>query len=169
MLEEASQNAEISSLSVDARIGVDLKDEKRLRVSLETADDALYVGTLYVGAPHSQPVKVIFDTGSEHLAITSALCNNQTAGNYHFSQESEFSKALELEFIQTESSKKQELEQYEFIDPEAAGLEPDDNVNVQEKSQLEESTDDNFDALMDTDEDNSSDSSESLATQATKT
>ena len=58
-----------------------------MRVNLESEDDALFVGTLYVGAPHSQPVKVIFDTGSEHLAITSALCNNHTAGNYQFVKE----------------------------------------------------------------------------------
>jgi hypothetical protein len=30
------------------------------------------------------PAKVIFDTGSEHLAVTGALCNNKTAGKYHF-------------------------------------------------------------------------------------
>lgn len=50
---ESSQNFEVSELSVDARIGVDLKDEKKLRVNLESEDDALFVGTLYVGAPHS--------------------------------------------------------------------------------------------------------------------
>lgn len=97
---EAMESFAISELSVDARIGLDLKDEKKLRVNLESVEDALYVGTLYVGAPHSQPVKVIFDTGSEHLAITSALCNNQTAGNYHFAKESSYSKNLELSIVQ---------------------------------------------------------------------
>jgi hypothetical protein len=48
------------------------------------------VGTVYLGAPHGQPAKVIFDTGSEYLAVTGALCNNQTAGNYHFAVENEF-------------------------------------------------------------------------------
>jgi hypothetical protein len=57
-------------------IGLDLKDEKRFRVDLESYDDALYVGKLYIGAPHSQPVRVIFDTGSEHLALTSSLCSD---------------------------------------------------------------------------------------------
>jgi len=29
-------------------------------------------------------VKVIFDTGSEYLGVASALCDDKTAGNYHF-------------------------------------------------------------------------------------
>ena len=37
---------------LEAKIGVDLKDELKLRVNLESADDALYVGSLYLGAPH---------------------------------------------------------------------------------------------------------------------
>ena len=78
----------VNDVTTDSRIGLDLKDEVKLRVNLESQDDALYVGTLYVGAPNSQPVRVIFDTGSEHLAITSNLCSNQTAGKYHFEQES---------------------------------------------------------------------------------
>ena len=88
-----------NNLGVSATIGVDLCDEKRLRVNLESQDDALYVGTLYVGAPNSQPVRVIFDTGSEHLAITSALCSNKLQGKYHFSEEDKFSKKRELEFL----------------------------------------------------------------------
>ena len=61
---------------VNSKIGLDLKDELKLRVNLETLDDALYVGSLYLGAPHGQKTRVIFDTGSEHLAVTGALCNN---------------------------------------------------------------------------------------------
>ena len=79
------------------KIGVDLKDNVRLRVNLETSDDALYVGTLFLGAPNSMKAKVIFDTGSEHLAVTGALCSNETSGKYHFSQESQFSKTINLE------------------------------------------------------------------------
>ena len=78
----------IGDTELSSKIGVDLKDNVRLRVNLETNDDALYVGTIFIGAPHSMKAKVIFDTGSEHLAVTGALCNNQTAGKYHFSQES---------------------------------------------------------------------------------
>jgi hypothetical protein len=104
----------VSEISVNARIGVDLKDEKKLRVNLESEDDALYVGTLYVGAPHSQPVKVIFDTGSEHLAITSSLCNNQSAGNYHFSKEDRFSKFLKLEYSDSNKSTEQAIKDIEM-------------------------------------------------------
>lgn len=84
-------------------IGVDLKDEVKLRVNLESQDDALFVGTVYIGAPHSQPARVIFDTGSEHLAITGGLCSNQTAGKYKFEQESQFSKTIELEYLALEN------------------------------------------------------------------
>jgi len=69
---------------VNSKIGLDLKDEVKLRVNLESQDDALYVGTMFLGAPHSMQARVIFDTGSEHLAVTGALCNNQTAGKYRF-------------------------------------------------------------------------------------
>jgi len=68
---------------VNSKIGVDLKDEIRLRVNLDSQDDALYVGTVYLGAPHSMPARVIFDTGSEHLAVTGSLCNDKSAGEYH--------------------------------------------------------------------------------------
>jgi hypothetical protein len=153
LVAESSQNFEISELSVDARIGVDLKDEKKLRVNLESEDDALFVGTLYVGAPHSQPVKVIFDTGSEHLAITSALCNNQTAGNYHFAKESKFSKSLQLEYVQPppKSEKRQEIEPFEYIDMDLGLLEPESQTNVQESAESVESsgTDDVYDEDLD--------------------
>jgi hypothetical protein len=37
-----------------------------------------------MGSPASQPARVVFDTGSEYLAITSVLCDDETAGNYKF-------------------------------------------------------------------------------------
>jgi hypothetical protein len=37
------------------------------------------VGTIYVGSNES-PVKVLFDTGSDFLAITSSLCNDPKLG-----------------------------------------------------------------------------------------
>lgn len=37
-----------------------------------------------MGSPISQPARVVFDTGSEYLAITSVLCDDETAGNYKF-------------------------------------------------------------------------------------
>jgi len=41
--------------------------------------------------------RVIFDTGSEHLAVTGSLCNNKTAGKYRFYQETPYSKFMTLE------------------------------------------------------------------------
>ena len=76
-----------------------------MRVNLETSDDALYVGTMFLGAPQSMQAKVIFDTGSEHLAVTSALCNNKTAGKYRFNKENEFSKFMTLEIEEYEDQK----------------------------------------------------------------
>ena len=37
-----------------------------------------------MGSPKSQPAKVVFDTGSEYLAVTSALCDDKTSGNFKF-------------------------------------------------------------------------------------
>jgi hypothetical protein len=42
------------------------------------------MGTLYVGTPDSQPVTVVFDTGSEYLAITSSLCDDNASGDFKF-------------------------------------------------------------------------------------
>lgn len=61
-----------------------MKDDRSLRVPLESRNDAVYVGTLYLGTPASQPVRVVFDTGSEYLAVTSALCDDEKAGNFKF-------------------------------------------------------------------------------------
>jgi hypothetical protein len=42
------------------------------------------MGTIYMGSPQSQPARVVFDTGSEYLAVTSALCDDKTSGNFKF-------------------------------------------------------------------------------------
>ena len=62
----------------------DVKDDQSLKVPLENLNDALYVGTIYLGFPKSQPAKVIFDTGSEYLGVTSSLCDDKKAGNFKF-------------------------------------------------------------------------------------
>ena len=62
---EASESSEL----------LDVKDDYNLKVLLDFENDALYVGTIYLGAPQSQPARVVFDTGSEYLAVTSALCD----------------------------------------------------------------------------------------------
>jgi hypothetical protein len=38
-----------------------------------------YVGTLYFGS-QEKPAKVLFDTGSDYLAVTSSLCQNMSLG-----------------------------------------------------------------------------------------
>ena len=48
------QGASFADLELEAKIGIDLKDEMKLRVNLASQDDALYVGSLYLGAPHGQ-------------------------------------------------------------------------------------------------------------------
>lgn len=109
----------------------------------------MFVGTLYVGAPHSQPVKVIFDTGSEHLAITSALCNNKSAGNFHVSKEDKFSKFLKLDYSEsnkTFADQVKEFEQSELIDTDDESDDPETYSNLQESEsenmQSSESNDD---------------------------
>jgi hypothetical protein len=42
------------------------------------------MGTVYMGSPNSQPARVVFDTGSEYLAVTSSLCDDKTSGNFKF-------------------------------------------------------------------------------------
>ena len=71
-------------VSETADSSIDKKDELQLQVPLNSRNDAVYLGTVHMGAPVSQPARVVFDTGSEYLAITSVLCDDQTAGNYHF-------------------------------------------------------------------------------------
>lgn len=49
------------------------------RVDLTNEDGAGYVGTIFMGSNES-PVKVLFDTGSDFLAITSDLCLDPKLG-----------------------------------------------------------------------------------------
>ena len=93
-------------IQLEGRIGLDLKDDNTLRVDLESQDDALFVGSIYLGAPQSQRARVIFDTGSEHLAVTGALCNDKTAGSYHIFEDN-FSKKMKLETREVLSKEQQ--------------------------------------------------------------
>lgn len=61
-----------------ADIRLDIKEDIQQKVILESLKDSLYLGTIYIGTPVSQPIRVAFDTGSEFLAITSSLCNDAT-------------------------------------------------------------------------------------------
>jgi hypothetical protein len=48
-------------------------------VELENNDGAGYKGTIYLGSEDT-PAKVLFDTGSDYLAVTSDLCLNPKLG-----------------------------------------------------------------------------------------
>lgn len=62
----------------------DNKNDLNLQVPLNSRNDAVYMGTIYMGSPVSQPAKVVFDTGSEYLAVTSSLCDDKTSGIFKF-------------------------------------------------------------------------------------
>ena len=48
-------------------------------MDLTNEDGAGYVGTIFMGS-NDAPVKVLFDTGSDYLAITSDLCLDPKLG-----------------------------------------------------------------------------------------
>jgi len=52
---------------------------KGFRVDLTNEDGAGYVGTIFLGS-NETPARVLFDTGSDFLAVTSDLCLNATLG-----------------------------------------------------------------------------------------
>ena len=58
--------------------------ELKLQVPLTNMGDAIYQGVVYIGSPESQPARLIFDTGSEYLIVTSILCDDEKAGAYRF-------------------------------------------------------------------------------------
>ena len=62
----------------------DNTNDLALQVPLDSRNDAVYMGTIFMGSPNSQPAHLVFDTGSEYLAVTSALCDDKTSGNFKF-------------------------------------------------------------------------------------
>jgi len=63
----------------DAENGVTNDKAEGFRVDLTNEDGAGYVGTIYMGSEET-PIKVLFDTGSDFLAITSDLCLDPKLG-----------------------------------------------------------------------------------------
>ena len=61
------------------RLAVDAIPETGFRVGLSNEEGNGYVGEIFMGQ-NEKPVKVIFDTGSDFLAVTSSLCNDQSLG-----------------------------------------------------------------------------------------
>ena len=71
-------------VSEKADANEDNQSDLNLQVPLNSRNDAVYMGTIYMGSPVSQPARVVFDTGSEYLAVTSTLCDDKTSGNFKF-------------------------------------------------------------------------------------
>ena len=47
--------------------------EQWIRSELKNVKDIEFLGKIYIGTPHSQMAKVVFDTGSDWLTIKSCL------------------------------------------------------------------------------------------------
>jgi hypothetical protein len=92
-------------ISEKADESIDNRDDLKLQVPLNSRNDAVYLGTVYMGSPVSQPAKVVFDTGSEYLAITSVLCDDATAGNFKFKKYNALSGGFEEETNSTKGAK----------------------------------------------------------------
>lgn len=69
----------------DADNGITDNKASGFRVDLTNEDGAGYVGTIYMGSEQT-PIKVLFDTGSDFLAITSDLCLNATLGKQELAE-----------------------------------------------------------------------------------
>lgn len=52
---------------------------KSISIKLENDDGNGYIGTIFIGS-ELKPAKVLFDTGSDYLAVTSSLCNDPKLG-----------------------------------------------------------------------------------------
>ncbi len=63
------------------------------------------------------PARVIFDTGSEHLAVTGALCNDKSAGEYHVFNDDKFSKSLMMEIREKKEDVKKEKSDVQSATP----------------------------------------------------
>ena len=55
------------------------EDNIQVNIDLKNEDGAGYVGTIYLGSDET-PANVLFDTGSDFLAVTSDLCLDQSLG-----------------------------------------------------------------------------------------
>ena len=70
------QSGELVSEKADQNL--DLKLQKNHQIRLQNQDDVIFLGTIHLGMPNTQPVKVAFDTGSEFLVVTSSFCDDAT-------------------------------------------------------------------------------------------
>lgn len=78
-LKEAMDNVDsLNSPSAKVAVSPELSSAG-FRVELTNDEGEGYVGTIYVGS-EEKPIKVLFDTGSDFLAITSDLCMDPKLG-----------------------------------------------------------------------------------------
>lgn len=71
--------------------------DNKVRLSnMENKDGAIYVGQLYL-SDGMQPIRMIFDTGSDYMAVTSNLCQDpkydHDAGQVKGQEEALFDKS----------------------------------------------------------------------------
>ena len=80
-IKEALDNVDFSKGNVDNVIPVSSElSNAGFKVALKNEDGDGYVGTIYLGS-EEKPVSVLFDTGSDYLAITSDLCDDPKLGH----------------------------------------------------------------------------------------
>ena len=70
------QNKNIKKLRYQAakEYSIDKKNDHAFVVPQINDKDTTYSGYIYLGSPVSMPAKVVFDTGSSFLAVTSNFC-----------------------------------------------------------------------------------------------
>ncbi len=61
---------------IDRHSRKDIVIDDGIRLELTNILNTQYIGQLYLGSPVSQQAKVVFDTGSNWLTVTSDLCDS---------------------------------------------------------------------------------------------
>lgn len=77
-LKEVMDNVDTMNKGPDRSVSSELS-AAGFRVELKNDEGEGYVGTIYVGS-EEKPINVLFDTGSDFLAITSDLCMDPKLG-----------------------------------------------------------------------------------------
>ena len=67
-----------------------------MQTGLYNRGDVSYSGFLYLGSPISMPARVVFDTGSSFLAVTSNFCDDNKNEEFYFVTENKFGDIIEL-------------------------------------------------------------------------
>ena len=59
---------------IDRNSTKDIVLDSGIRLEMTNILNTQYIGQIYLGSPFSQQAKVVFDTGSNWLTVTSDLC-----------------------------------------------------------------------------------------------